>query len=307
MKHYLFIFWSTLCLFACGGSVKDNGLLIIPVDVAQNSPVLLSEISDDIRKIELETSDECLIGNIIQVVCNDSRIFVLDGQVGSRIHIFDLEGKFLYTINRQGQGPGEYLRITNITADSINKHIYVASSGGKMLRFDIDDGHFIDECTNLGFFDYICYENDCLHVFSTDHARPSDNNTYTTTSIMVRYSNDWQPMDTVEIKKIILGGLVGVSLPNTDIISKDRQNSLFVYYPSLLPESFVRDTLYMLDRNMLKPYAKLKFSDDDPSKKNKNIFFLSRTSNLLIAKYVSFSKKGNRYFCYDFRSKTGKI
>jgi len=123
---------------------------------------------------------------------------------------------------------------------------------------------------------------------------------------MVRYDNNWQPIDSVVVQKIILGGLIATTLPNIDIISKDSQHNLFVYYPVFLPEPFVRDTLYMLDKNMLKPYARLKFSDQNSSQRNKNIFFISRTSNLLIAKYVSFSKKGNRYFCYDFRSKTGK-
>jgi len=98
MKHYLSTGWLIFLLSACGGSMKDTGnneLLIIPVDVAQNSPVRLSEISDDIRKIELETSDECLIGRIAQVVCNNDRIFVWDSQAGSLVHVFDLSGKFL--------------------------------------------------------------------------------------------------------------------------------------------------------------------------------------------------------------------
>ena len=309
MKHYLSTDWLILLLFACSGSMKDDGnseLLIILVNVAQNSPVRLSEIADDIRKIELETSDECLIGRISQVVCKDDRIFVLDYQAGSLVHVFDLTGKFLYAINKRGQGPGDYLSIRTITVDPKNGHLYVASQGGKILRFDTDTGHFIDECTNMGFIEYIRYENDCLHVFSKE-IRPSDDNSSTSiTDFMVIYGNNWQPIDTVLLNKMILRGLQGSTLPNKDFISTDNRNNLFVYCPVLLLEPFVRDTLYRLDKNILKPYAKLKFSDEDPSQKNKNILCISLTSNLLIAEYLSFSKKGNRYFCYDFRSKTGK-
>ena len=95
MKHYLLVCWLIHCLSTYGGSIKDNGLLVIPVNVAQNSPIRLSEISDEVKKIELETSEDCLIGHIAQVLCDDDRIFVFDAQ-SSRllIHVFDLGGAF---------------------------------------------------------------------------------------------------------------------------------------------------------------------------------------------------------------------
>ena len=246
MKNNILICWCVLCLAACGISSTDGEMLIIPVDVGQNTPVRLSEISDDIKRVELETTEKCMIGRIEQVLCDGDRIFILDGYGGSSIHAFDLSGKFLFTINRQGKGPGEYLSIKNITIDTVNRHIYIASLGKKILRYD-RDGHFIDECTNIGFPEYIRFENNFSHVFSVDHARPTGNNTFTTTSIMVRHNRDWQPVDTILIKSVILSGVAGTILPNIDFMSQDKQNNLYVYYPVLLNEPFVRDTLYILE------------------------------------------------------------
>ena len=305
MKHYLSICWCILCLFACGVSSKNSELLIIPVDVAQNSPVRLSELSDDIKKIELETSDECVIGRIGQVLCDDDRIFILDMGAGrSLIHAFDLSGKFLFAINRRGRGPGEYIYINAMAFDEVNKHLYITSQG-KILKYD-RNGNFIDERSRVDFMEYIRFENDFLHVFTQEFTRPMGNNTVANIAIMMRYSRDWQPVDTMVVKTMIVPGIVGATGTNVDFVSKDNRGNLFVYYPICLYEPFVRDTLYMLDKNRLIPYAKLKFSDENPSKRNKNIYSISHTSHLLIAEYVSFSEKGKKYFCYDFRSKTGK-
>jgi len=280
-------------------------MLIIPVDVDQNSPVRLSELSDDIKKIELETSDECVIGYVSQVICDDDRIFVLDGRQ-NLIHVFDVTGKFLFAIDKRGRGPGEFLNIRTISMDMKNKHIYIAClSTGKILKFD-RDGNFIDERPRFGFLEYIRFENDLLYIFKQEFTRPMGNNTFANIAVMMRYSRDWQPVDTMVVKTVMVSGVVGTLLPHIDFISQDNRNNLFVYYPVLLNEPIVRDTLYRLDNNRLIPYAKLKFSDENPSQRNKNIYSISHTSHLLIAEYVSFSDKEKKYFCYDFRNKTGK-
>ena len=305
MKYYFSICWCIFCLTACKVSSADGDLIIIPVDVKQNSPVRLSEISDGITKIELETSEECLIGHIVQVLCVDDRIFVLDAQGGSCIYVFDLSGKFLFDINNKGQGPGEFLYIRNITADIAKKHLYVASMGNKILIYDYD-GNFIDENTKVSNPEYIRFENDLLHVFLYEPGRRTDNNTFINTTVMVRYYNEWQPIDTIVVKSVELNNLVGTALPNIDFISQDNLNNLFIYYPVMLNEQFARDTLYMLDQNQLKPYAKLRFSDENTSQQNKRLFSITHTSHLIIAEYLSITDKGKKYFCYDLNNKSGK-
>ena len=318
MKHYLYLCGCLIWLAACNVSSADNGdVLIIPVDVKQDSPVGLSEIADNIQKIELETSDECLIRSIRQVICVDDRIFVHDGQGVGVIHVFDYSGKFLFGIDKRGQGPGEYLGILGITADPEKRHLYVGTLS-KILRYDLDDGHFIDEFTKSEP-GYIHFENDIIYVLREVEGRPTDQEGwFANKTVMWRYSLDWQLIDTLVMKTRIFDRITGSFPFNTDIISHDSQNNLYVYYPvmnrppnpNLRPQNELRyephDTLYMLDDNRLKPYAKLKFSNDKPSQPNKSISYLFRTSNLLIAKYQNFSEEEDKLFCYDFNNKTGK-
>lgn len=78
-------------------------------------------LTDSIEIIKLNTSDECLIGEIKQVSFTDQFIFVSDPYVSQKIFMFDKNGKFVKNIGRQGGGPGEYSIISKftITGDSL--------------------------------------------------------------------------------------------------------------------------------------------------------------------------------------------
>ena len=320
MKNYIHIFWCILYFTACHESSDKSDFLVIPVDVNQNYPVRLSEISEEIQKVELETSDECLIKFIEQVLLADDRIFVLDVQGGGTIHVFDSFGKFRFAINRKGQGPGEYTSLSCIAIDTKNKHIYAAAQfNQKIIRFDFD-GSFIDEHTKMGYIENIIFEEDILYVFSIDRARQTGDKTYITTSTLTQYNRDWQPIDTFDVNIYKHESNSGSVKPNLDFISKDKQNNLYMYYPDVVPTpkalqmfgypipnySLTRDTLYKLDTNHLSPYAKLKFSNENNNVRNKNIAYIHHTSNLLISKYFNFSDDESNLFCYDFKSQIGK-
>ena len=305
MKNYIHICWCILYFTACHESSDKSDFLVIPVDVNQNYPVRLSEISEEIQKVELETSDDCLIKFIEKVLLVEDRIFVLDRQAGGIIQVFDYSGKFLFSINKRGQGPGEYLTILNISADEVNNHIYIASPN-KIIRYASDNGNFIDECTRVRFPEYIRFENDLLHVFDYNPGIPNKNNTFLNTTVMFRFRRDWQMIDSVLIKSVELNAITGTLLPNIDFISQDNLNNLFVYYPVMLNEPIVRDTLYKLNESVLEPYIKLKFSDENNLKRNKHLLSISIVSNLLIAEYISKSDKVKKYFYFNFKNKTGK-
>lgn len=66
----------------------------------------LSEFVDELKYIPLETSLECLLGqDISKIEIFDEKIFVSDYK---HIYIFDMKGKFLFKVAKQGKGPGEY-------------------------------------------------------------------------------------------------------------------------------------------------------------------------------------------------------
>lgn len=107
--------WSILALsmFICACSFEQasdtNEILIADVRKAIQTESFFS-MKDDVKSIEyipLETTDSCLISNIISLIADDDYIFLLNGKT-SEIFQFNRRGKFIRQIGRVGEGPGEY-------------------------------------------------------------------------------------------------------------------------------------------------------------------------------------------------------
>ena len=53
-----------------------------------------------------------------------------------KIYVFDMAGRFLRTVGRQGEGPGEYFRISHINAGPQYIHVFEAHRGRTLLDHD---------------------------------------------------------------------------------------------------------------------------------------------------------------------------
>jgi hypothetical protein len=82
-------------------------------------------------------------------VDSDGNILVLD-RGDSRIKKYDKDGKFMYSIGRQGQGPGEFEQILTLSLDSDN-NIYVMDSGRYKVHIFNKDGEFKNSITLTRF------------------------------------------------------------------------------------------------------------------------------------------------------------
>ncbi|MFC1476963.1 6-bladed beta-propeller [candidate division KSB1 bacterium] len=75
-----------------------------------------------VQKIgDIDTADEPYIMYNIRDVCRDDEgnIYILDSG-NTRIQVFDPAGRYIRTIGRKGEGPGEFSRPTNLNIDSEN-------------------------------------------------------------------------------------------------------------------------------------------------------------------------------------------
>jgi hypothetical protein len=274
-------------------------LQTIFVDVEQENPVALSDISDEVKAIELELTNESLIGWVMKVLRCDEYIIVLEGQE-SKILLFDNNGKFVRRIGARGQGPEEYIYCTDITIDDKNKHLYIADYN-RIICYDYE-GNFIEKipCSHP---EYINYVNDELLVLSTFMGLKIDNG-YLNQTILYRINKAMQITDSADVKKIFLKNLSGASNSKMDYVTYVDGNT-YLYYPVLTSESIVRDTLYQLKDNHLIPHLKLKFSDENVTvngMKNKHLLNICKSTRYIFANY---QKRDAQYcFCYD--SKTGK-
>lgn len=110
----LFFLLCVACGFwGCNSNNKENTTLeqineiLIDPEKVEASLDLSCIFTDKIDIIPLEVTEECLISEIKRLEYYKNKIFISDG-ANARIFVFNIQGKFLKSIGRQGMGPGEY-------------------------------------------------------------------------------------------------------------------------------------------------------------------------------------------------------
>ncbi len=93
--------------------------------------------------IPLELTPKSRIGAINKVIVKDNYIYVLDNERANKVFKFDIEGRFIKTIGKNGAGIAEYLVLGNF--DVTEDIIYISSQqNNKMLKFDLEGKHIKD-------------------------------------------------------------------------------------------------------------------------------------------------------------------
>ncbi len=116
-----------------------TSILIDPEKI--NGKINLSTIlSDSVEIIPLETTEECLIGEIKRLEFTPSAIYISDKPT-NKIFEFDLSGKYKKTIGKIGPGPGEYSRLGDfaIVGDSI---IVSDNYTGKYIIYNVNNNEY---------------------------------------------------------------------------------------------------------------------------------------------------------------------
>ena len=98
-----------------------------------------SEYISSIKYIPLETKTECLLNEELQIIATSQYIFVHDF-LADKVYRFDLNsGKFINTIGKKGQGPGEYKKLFGIYVDDTLKKCFLMDSyAGKTYVYNYD-------------------------------------------------------------------------------------------------------------------------------------------------------------------------
>ncbi|MDL2310188.1 6-bladed beta-propeller [Parabacteroides sp. OttesenSCG-928-B22] len=173
-----------ICLLLNSCSEKVESDHIIHSDAIQNSKAC-TNLADlfDVEFIPLETLDESLLGRSVgKVVKKNGQFYISCDR--KYILVFDHAGKYLFQINKQGGGPGEYTNLSDfdvteegdIVVLNSSKIIKYDPSGNMIASFDIDITGFnlsiLDKDRMLvcaSGEDYLLYAIDTQgHVLSKD-------------------------------------------------------------------------------------------------------------------------------------------
>jgi hypothetical protein len=179
--YFLILFILTL---SCNSDKKkeiignDNVYTVDFDNIPKEEKIFASSLFKKVTSIPLETTDESLIGYINEVQVFDGKIFVLDVGIAKGIFVFDTDGKFIRKIGRIGQGPGEYVGLSDFTIDKINHEIYLMDgSENRILIYDIDTGKYIKRINlvEMKTSNYIQFVNGRLYTDANTKSKSEEN------------------------------------------------------------------------------------------------------------------------------------
>ncbi len=287
-------------VISCDTDKKTN-LLTIQIDSDINNSLKLSDITDNIEAVELETTDLSLISKVKRVLHTKDYIIINESKT---IMIFDKAGKFIRQIGSIGQGPGEYTRIWDITADFKNKHIYIYTNEDKIICYDFDDNLIKESLPifRIGGANYINCINGKLFLLSElliKHENTKINRTF-----LYQISNDLLKSDSIKVHEFNHNGIW--FHPYNDYITCDEKN-IYLYYSDLSSNPFVLDTLYQLKDEQPIPHLNLSFNNKGLTingKKEIYILNIYRSARYVFSYYKNISRDQFYFFCHD--TKNGK-
>lgn len=119
--HLTLFLFATILVFSCTNKKTNLNLASseeiehIIIDLDKNIQVSFDSLISKVEFIKLETNDQNIIGRISQVFFVDSSIIVVDSENTKSITVFDSKGKFKHKIGNIGNGPEEFVEISNVT------------------------------------------------------------------------------------------------------------------------------------------------------------------------------------------------
>lgn len=180
MKKYTLILISAFCLLLIVGCKTENKQIdnnlaenVIEINLnADKDKVLYSELFDSLKYICLETTNDILIKNITRLKHIDEKIYILDERTQT-VFCFDMNGKLCWKIHQIGQGPQEYMQLTDFDIDKNNNKIYLFSNRDKILVYDLSGNFIKGYNVKLGGRSF-AYNKDQMYVYAGNTSSETD-------------------------------------------------------------------------------------------------------------------------------------
>lgn len=148
MKRFFLLWWMgcSLCWSCSDRNTADYQ--VFKVDPTSESKESFDRFYHLKEVIPLETTDSSVMGDIMKVISAKDRIFVAPWN-GKSIFMFDRKGKYLSRIDKEGRGPGEYLRISDFMVTEEPEEIVLYAREGKLNFYDWEGNFLREQRTHL--------------------------------------------------------------------------------------------------------------------------------------------------------------
>lgn len=229
----------------------SNRLGTIRVPLERNdAPGLFDSIFEMDRLIILQTTDESLIRRLGKVAFYQNNIYLLDTDE-KKILAFDSIGRYLRQYTHVGQGPGEYLSLTDFTIKEDILYL-LDRLGGQLLSYSLEDSLLQTEKVEKA--KGICVLDDHKYALNMGlgAADKSPDKTYYSYAC---FDNQNSMVRDIPYNKELCGLSYSLGEGGNSFYCYD--DSLFTFFP-------YNDTVYHVDKNNgeLSPYVTIRIGDE---------------------------------------------
>lgn len=289
-------------LLSCSNSKSTEGLLTIEIPDTIDPQLSLTDISSSIQVIQLETNDKSLLNFIQDVKQNDGKLYVVD--LAGRILVFDIQGRFLYQLGKQGNGPGEYSYVSSFSVDEASEQFFIAA--GRKLMVYSGENTLIAEEVLPEFIDYVqVLPGSRLYLLLQLYGVQNEGGLANQTTLF-EMDSELSIKDSIPFRVAYVDEQVAATYPYKHFMS-NVGNQTYLYSPVLTNEKFLRDTLYIFRDNLLTPFAKFYFQGPHLTDKGDKAIWIKNaivSSAYMICEYDD-SGNGQMMFLYDQKNTIG--
>lgn len=173
MNKKLMIYSLLFIAVSCSTNIAGTNEKEIFVDFENDSLFVIksmedlfnySDYLDSAVYVPLETSDNCLIGDVEDIHFVNNKIFLSDKK---NIYVFDLDGKIISKWSRFGRGHGEYVALTAFDVNPSNEEISIYDNGYEVVHVYSINGDFIRNVKVEGLPRDFCVLSNGNYLFYT--------------------------------------------------------------------------------------------------------------------------------------------
>lgn len=259
-KLTIYILIGVICVlfFSCNKKNHVQKYEILSVELKEKE-LKASALFSKVEIIPLETTSESLITSIVRVLECDNKYYILDGDL-SVVFCFDQNGKFLYKIDKNGDGPEDYYLISEILIDQNKNYVYMLSPMGFLHVYDMK-GNFVKKCRLMdgGGQDMIALGDDII-AYWICLGNPSDNKVkFYDLENRQEAGGFWKDNDDNFMSNMCID--VFYKYNNNNYFSTQFANEVYRFNMDTVKLAYKWD--FGIDNLALKPYAKA--VKDDPN------------------------------------------
>ncbi len=154
MRRTFIIFLLSIIFYSCS---EKSQLETISFQNAflEGQRIAIQDFVHDVKLCPLQTSSNCLLGDIQKIIKSEKYYFILDME--NILYMFSSEGSFVRRIGEKGNDPKEYSYISDFAINDDNKQIYL-NTNRNILIYDFK-GIFIKEINNYGAGQLISFDD----------------------------------------------------------------------------------------------------------------------------------------------------